>query len=201
MAGDPVPWRYKLDADHDNLRVAYEWFMVNDARGALRIAISLQEYWYLRNYPYEAKDKLQRALAQPIHPPQPHLRAKALSSLGRFARGTIDDAIRRQSFQEQLAIGEALDDQAIIASAWVGLGNADHLSSEEEYQQAWAYLERGHALWRSMDDTRGIADSLFGMGWWALYRGDYATSRQYLLQSLGAAFPRGPCTRTGPGRH
>jgi tetratricopeptide (TPR) repeat protein len=47
---DHRQWLKRLDADHDNLRIALGWCLANDPPAALRLAASLTWFWITRGY-------------------------------------------------------------------------------------------------------------------------------------------------------
>ncbi len=54
-----------LEADHDNLRAAFEHLTTSDPDGALRIAAALGFFWDIHGHHSEAREKLTRSLASP----------------------------------------------------------------------------------------------------------------------------------------
>ena len=79
-------WLVRLRADHANLREALAWSLrVGDAPGALRLAHSLSEFWYLHGHYAEGRRWLAGALELAEHGDPGAERADALAAAGRLA--------------------------------------------------------------------------------------------------------------------
>ena len=83
----------RLEREHDNLRVAFEWCLGVPERGrlSLEFAVALSWFWVKRGYFREGQECLERALSMAADAP-PALRASALTSLGSltFFQGDFD---------------------------------------------------------------------------------------------------------------
>jgi tetratricopeptide (TPR) repeat protein len=55
-------WVSKLEAEYDNLRAAFEWGMENNVLTVLKMASSLQYFWYRRGYETEGRNWIKEAL-------------------------------------------------------------------------------------------------------------------------------------------
>ena len=135
----------RLEAEHDNLRVALSWSLGGgDPELGLRLASALSPFWYMRGHWGEGPGWLEEALAGNAEAAA-SVRTKALAGLAKLAveQGDYDRA--------ETAAGEAL------------------------------------ALYRNLGDERGVADSLFELGWVSLYRGDYERAEALTDESLAAA--------------
>jgi tetratricopeptide (TPR) repeat protein len=53
---------YRLEAEYDNLRAAFEWGMENNVLAVLKMAYSLQYFWYRRGYETEGRKWIEEAL-------------------------------------------------------------------------------------------------------------------------------------------
>ena len=76
----------RLAVEHDNLRAVLAWALESEPEHALRLAASLQRFFYLRGYSAEGLRALEDALE---HTPaaEASLRARALRAAGTLASG------------------------------------------------------------------------------------------------------------------
>ena len=92
-------WLQRLDTDNDNLRTALTWGSEREPRAALRMAVDLSWYWWLRRRYLEGVGWHERLLDSASSDTQLH--ARALAHIGLLAReyGDVERA--------QLALAEA----------------------------------------------------------------------------------------------
>ena len=57
-------WIHRLEAEYDNLRAAFEWGMEINVVSVLKMAHSLQYFWYRRGYETEGLKWIEQALEQ-----------------------------------------------------------------------------------------------------------------------------------------
>jgi predicted ATPase len=122
----PEAWLKRLEAEHDNLRAALDWFDVTaDGERALRLAGAVDEFWCARNHVPEGRRHLERALRVEVRPTAG--RAKALVGAAHMARDTGDQATGKLRAEEGLALHRTLGDQwgAADSLLWLGLNEAD----------------------------------------------------------------------------
>lgn len=55
-------WVNRLEAEYDNLRAVFEWGMENNVMAVLKMAYSLQYFWYRRGYETEGRNWIAEAL-------------------------------------------------------------------------------------------------------------------------------------------
>lgn len=55
LEGSALRWIYRLEAESDNLRAAFEWGMETNVTAVLMMAHSLQYFWYRRGYETEGR--------------------------------------------------------------------------------------------------------------------------------------------------
>ena len=79
-------WLTRLDAEHDNLRVALGWAVTHrESDVGLRLGGALHWYWFLRSHWSESLRWLDQILALPAATPRTTERAKALMGAGTLA--------------------------------------------------------------------------------------------------------------------
>src|SRR5919206_3974782 len=86
---EQVRWLDWLEADHDNLRAAFEWYLGSGGiEEALRLAGALHWFWDRRGYLDEGRARIQAALDAAANVPAPSdslLRARAWALIGAAA--------------------------------------------------------------------------------------------------------------------
>lgn len=172
----------RLDADHDNLRAALAWELDRgDPGNALRLAVALGRFWFIRGHAGEGHDWLARSLAAATGAPVA-LRATASNAIGALAHGRGDDAGAVAGFTGALALFREAGDRR-------GAGNAlNNLGILAWYAADFPRAERLHgealALFRDLVDRDGIATSLNALGNVVHHRGDYARAASLHAESV-----------------
>jgi non-specific serine/threonine protein kinase len=107
----PTALAEQIEADHDNLRAAFEWGLAGDQPDqAARIAGRLLPFWELRGYWNEARARLESALARVTAPTAD--RAQALLAVARIImlQGDFEQAVHLN--EESLALYRQLPQDA-----------------------------------------------------------------------------------------
>ncbi|HEX6507000.1 MAG TPA: LuxR C-terminal-related transcriptional regulator [Chloroflexota bacterium] len=117
-----VGWCRRLEAEHDNLRVALRWLLDhNSPESALSMAGALGRFWWLQGYHSEGLHWLEEALREAPDAP-PTMRTKALLGAGLLLFWIGDFARSKSVLEEALAIAQKGDDRVGIAQALTYLG-------------------------------------------------------------------------------
>ena len=171
-------WRDRLEAELDNLRLAFAWAQTGPAARGLRLAAALEWYWHGSMHRSEGVDWLNRLLAVEVPAPadpQAALwgqiaRAKALivstntgNTIGQDGR-----PLAAQAVDILEALGDPLPADLIISY---------HLSGQKNHFEC---LE----LFRKIDARFYMGEMLFYMSHTLRRQGDYAQARIYLEESL-----------------
>jgi non-specific serine/threonine protein kinase len=92
-----VEWLLRLEAEHDNVRVAMSWFdQIGDGAGLVRLTGSAAPFWHLRSYRTEAIGWLERALERTSDATAPTAaRIRALRASAATARNQGNYAQKR----------------------------------------------------------------------------------------------------------
>jgi ATP/maltotriose-dependent transcriptional regulator MalT len=98
------------------------------------------------------------------------------------ALNMIDATAARERFREGLALLEEVGDTAIIAASCNNLGSLAYEAGELD--EAAAYFERAHRLWRELGDATGVARTAHNLAWIMLVRGDLARAGDLLFEAL-----------------
>jgi predicted ATPase/transcriptional regulator with XRE-family HTH domain len=183
LAGPDQPhWLARLEADHDNLRVALAWTIDHgDGMVGLRLASALWWFWETRGHYEEGRGWLGSALAAGSTELGPH-RAKALFGAGvmTYRQGDTDSATALQ--EEALACFRALGDRQGAAWSLAFLGLI--ANARGELARAAALHTESLSLARALDDRLVIAGSLSNLGEVELSRGDLARAAALFEEAL-----------------
>jgi predicted ATPase/class 3 adenylate cyclase len=175
-------WLDRLEAEHDNFRVALRWAHETDQHETgLRLAGALWRLWFAHAHLTEGRQHLGTLLAQTagISPP---VRAKALLGAGRLAIIQGDYARARGHYEEALQLFDNLGDKRGRANALIDLGNV--AAMEEDHALRRSLQEEGLALFREVGDKQGIAAALYQLANLASDEGDLDGGRALLAESL-----------------
>jgi non-specific serine/threonine protein kinase len=166
-------WRRRLEREYDNLRTALAWATEDGSALAelgLRLAGSLEWFWFMRGSQVEGRSWLQRALERGDAAP-PVVRAKALAAIGGLADAQGDYEQATAYASESLAIWREIGDKAGMANAFRVLAFIAH--NHSDWEHAIPLYEASLALSRDMGDTLGAARILSNLGRVACFQEDY----------------------------
>jgi len=191
---EQVRWLARLEHEHSNLRAALEWFLDQPEEGAsremaLRLAISLGEFWLMRGHGSYGRLALERALANSDGVGAPYL-AKGFATAGLIASGQGDLGQAERWLKKGLTLSRQLGDTRGEACALRELGNVAMLRGENG--RARVLLEEGLTLFRELGDTLGISDSLVTLADVLLIQGKYTRAGSLLEESLAFYRKAGP---------
>ncbi len=175
-------WFDRLEAEHDNLRAAFEFSLTtDDAEVALRLGTALWRFWHIRGYWTEGRQRLEAALSVATQA-APGLRAKALHAAGMLAQRQGDyeraTALSRESLSLQRTLGEVHG----IATSLTTLGNIAYIQGN--YTSAWELHEESLRYGREAENKLDIAGSLHNLALVADHRGDYQRATALGRESL-----------------
>jgi predicted ATPase/DNA-binding SARP family transcriptional activator len=182
LRADQAEWLQRLEADHDNFRVALEWSLgAGEVDLALRLIGSLRRAWVARGYLTETRRWLEAALAQTASS-SPPIRAKAVYGLGRvaLAQGDYDQALPH--LQESTALSRQIGDSEGLVFALADLGWI--ASAQGDHEHAALLAQEGLAEARNAENEMAAAAALHSLGCVMLHSGDYARARNLLEESL-----------------
>lgn len=185
---DQTAWLDRLQAEHDNLRVALEWCTTEASIPdfGLRLAGTLWRFWLVRGHWQEGRQWLLELLARGPSTARSGLcgawRAKALAACGDLARRQADYEQATRLLAESLDLFRELEDQTGTAWSLNRLAVVAWRTGENE--RALVLAEEGLALFRELRDKRGIAYSLYVLGCIAWRQADYTPAAMLLEESL-----------------
>jgi predicted ATPase/class 3 adenylate cyclase len=179
--GLPREWVDRLDAAHDNLRVALDHAGNHDPEAGLRLAAALRPFWRLRGHWHEGRARLEAALARSGGAP-PLLRAKALVGAADLAESQGDTKPAVALAEEARQIFHRLGDGAGEAECCWKLGNVAMMRGRTA--EARMLLDKGVALSRGLPGRDHLAELLNAQGRLAFDEGDFAAARRLWNETL-----------------
>ena len=169
---DQRAWLERLEREHDNLRSALAWGVEKpDPAVALGLAFHLWRFWQKRGHFEEARRRLDDLAARPWAKADPRAYARLLEALGGIAywQGNFVAAI--PAYRGAADIWRELGDRPEIANALYNLAftyNIDANATEHvptfDMQYGRPLLEESLAIYRELEDQRGIGNVLWALG-------------------------------------
>jgi len=183
LGAEQTQWLQRLGEEHDNLRSALEWSLVEEGSGAgLRLCGALQRFWATRGHLSEGRAWCVRVLGKAGAEERTQERAKALNAAGALAWYQGDYPAARTLNEESLAIQRQLGDRKGAAASLNYLGGV--ACDQGDYSAARALCEESLAIRRELGDRWGMAGSLNNLGNIARHQGDYPATRALHEESL-----------------
>ena len=163
-----LKWLERLESEHDNIRAALSWSLERGegAELGLRMGAALGEFWYLRSYLGEGRRWLEEALARSEQTAAERARALQRVSLLAIYQGDFDRAVSASEEGLELEGVELFrrgGGDSIAAELRRTMGLAVAHRGEDE--RAMEFFEESLALSREAGNSRGVANSLFRLGW------------------------------------
>ena len=183
---DQARWLNRLEADHDNLRLALSYWLAAEESAdeateeALEMGGSLWRFWSTRGHYATGSEWLRGALARSGG--RPYTRARAANGAGNLARVQGDYPAAEAFYTEALAIMRELDLKTSIGACLCNLGMV--AMHREEYAQAQALQAEALILRREIGDKGGIAFTLQCQGMVAHHLKDYPLARRLYEESF-----------------
>lgn len=178
-----VRWLNCLEADHDNLRAAFEWLLGRQPLEALRLAGTLWQFWIWRGYLREGQRALEAALA--MAPDASPARSKALLGASALTVRTGNLTAGAALAADSLAVSRERDDMVGSGRALVALAAIAWLRSE--YARAEAFLEEGLALAKATRNKPGYLAAIHSLSAVHWSTGALDASEARLMESLELA--------------
>lgn len=176
----------EFDTERANLRAAFDWSTGAglDAASALRLTVALGRYFRVRSLPSEGRHQLSTALAMPGNQARTVLRAKGLIEYAFAAYLQSDFVAMGPLVEEALAIAQELGPEGrfLMAAALDALGEMK--TEGPEFAEASAHLEEALAIFRELNDERGIAEMLMQISWSFMRAGQYERAEEQMDESV-----------------
>jgi predicted ATPase/DNA-binding SARP family transcriptional activator len=177
-------WFARLEEDHDNYRVALDWFRsAGETQAELRLAVALGRFWDTHGHLTEGRIRLEAALGRMSDTFPAYLRLTALVHAGWMAYAAGDYPVARLRYARALALAREIHCPATDAK----MLNLTALVAMEEgrFDEAGSLLQEALRGYERVDtgDRRGSV--LNNLGHLSLRRRDYPLAQRYLEQAAG----------------
>jgi predicted ATPase/DNA-binding NarL/FixJ family response regulator len=186
------PWLDRLEAEHDNLRVALDWCLAapQGAEVGARLATALALFWHVRGHLSSGRAWLDRILAREDDGSfSRRMRVWVLTAAAVTAARQGDFEAGRVLSDEGIALGETISGPSELATCLYARGLLACLQAQ--YATAHAVLTRGLDVARSTADERAQAWILGASSLLAYFEGDYPRARSAGQESLAILRARG----------
>jgi len=184
-----VRWLSVLEAEHDNMRAALAWLAdAPEPDLALRLAVSLSRFWYVRGHLTEARLQLDAVLPAAVGQ-DPRLLRRAETAGASIALLQGDYAAATAFAERALDSARRTGEQKFVANALSNLGAIVLAGGDEDW--AAGVLKEALALAREVGDERITALALNNLGDLALATGDYRRAGPLFEESHALLRSRG----------
>ena len=185
LRGDPKPWLDGLDAEHDNLRAALDYFSQSgEGEHEQRLGGALWRFWQLRGHNAEGWRRLARALAADDRPTE--ARAWALFGAAVLAGDSREDhAATRLLFEQALPLFDELGDAHAAARVRMNLGLV--AAWEGDLERSRTLSEEALRAFEELGDEEYATASIRNLAVAAERLGDLARARALYEEALRRA--------------
>ena len=200
MGAEQATWLQRLEEEHENLRAALNWSVVEAGSGnGLRLCAAMHGFWDVRGHISEGREWCARVLAKTRPEDRTSERAKVLDVAGALARRQGDYPAARALGEESLAISRELGERRGVATSLRNLGTV--ADRQGDIASARMLFEESMAVSRELEDRAGIASALNGLGNLALEKDDYRAAGALYQESLAISGELGDRTGIVRTRH
>lgn len=175
-------WLDRLEAEHDNLRAAWDFAIESNVELALRLASALLDFWSMRGNPSEGRAWLAKLLERTNQWEPTTKHAHMLSRAGYLAYLQQDSASARLLLEEAASLARAVDDKKEVAFALLWLGRTSHDLRDD--QAARRFLEECSKIYQELHDQSGIAMAIFHLSIMYADHGHYTEAKELSMKSL-----------------
>src|SRR4051794_35597584 len=189
VSAERADWLDRLQAEHDNMRVAVAWATDHDPVLAADIAAPPWRYWQMRGYLREGRALLEAVLAR-LAPDDVPARYATATALGAVAYWQRDLAAGEAACTEAVRLAEQMGDQQELAEALYSL--AFPLWQQGRMEEAGQLADRSERLFTELGDDNGIGRTLWLHGILAEMTGELETAQDLLEQSVERLRARPP---------
>jgi predicted ATPase/DNA-binding CsgD family transcriptional regulator len=183
-------WLDWLDQEYDNLRAALAWAVEGGNReqervsAGLRIAISLYQFWRIRDYAEEGLNWCRQLLTMANDEISPVVRVNALSYASMLAGIRGQTEVQMRYGEDAVRLGESAGEAGKEALAFA-LGALDYARHKAgDYQTAFNLGQREIQLLRELGDIYKLGLGLSLNSFTAMTIGKYGDARAMLDEAL-----------------
>jgi len=187
-------WLDRLEAEHQNIRAAIDWYTRHEPVDALRLAVAMFQFWRIRGHFTEGRSRLSTLLD--ANPGATAARVGALNGTAWLAIDQGDDEYARELLGESIQLSQELGDRLGEAMALVYFGRS--LITSARPAEAGPHIDRALRLLDGQEDQVAHATALLYAGLAAHYTGqnEKACARfDRCIEEFRAAGFRSMCAR------
>jgi tetratricopeptide (TPR) repeat protein len=162
-------WLERLEAEHQNIRVAIDWYQQREPGDALRLAAAMSRFWGVRGHFTEGRRRLKSLLE--LSRDGTSTRVKALNGAASLATDQGDLREARDLLGESIRLTQELGYRRGEATALVYLGRS--LVAGECPAEAAPHIDRALQLLEGVDDSAAAAVALLYAGLAAHFTGQF----------------------------
>ncbi len=182
IAEKQVEWLSKLEAEHENMRIALQWNLENDIDAALRQSAALRRFWEIRGYFVEGQDWYTKILNS-VFAKDTEAYLKTLYAASALLRVQQEVDTAKDYLQECKKLANKLDQPQLLADtinqlAGISWGEGDFVTAHD-------LLEQSLEIKRNLNDKRGIAIALNNLGLLAISQKNPVLAKTLYTESLG----------------
>jgi len=176
----------QLEAEHDNLRTALEWNLVEADHGeaSLRMVGALFSFWEQRGYVSEGRAWLARTIAHPAFPSAGAARAKAIYGAGCLAYADGDSIVAKTFLEESVELWRELGSEGQLGLAHTLSMLIQILRSMGDPATAYALGREAISLFREQEERWGLAWALSYMGMALRDLEDFVLASSFIEESV-----------------
>jgi predicted ATPase/DNA-binding CsgD family transcriptional regulator len=165
---DELQWLDLLEAEHQNIRAAIDWYTRHEPVDALRLAVAMFQFWRIRGHFTEGRSTLSTLLD--ANPGATAARIGALNGTAWLAIDQGDDEYARDLLSESIQLSQELGDRPGEAMALVFFGRS--LITSARPAEAGPYIDRALRLLEGKEGQVSHATALLYAGLAAHYTGE-----------------------------
>ncbi|MBC8065610.1 MAG: tetratricopeptide repeat protein [Chlorobia bacterium] len=180
---DQKSWLDRLESEHDNLRAAIQWSVMQgdmEEKG-LQMCSNLYYFWWIRGHLSEGKSWHQQLL-QVTSGRHSIARGNALQTGGNFALYQGDYATAKELFEQSLDVCQGLGSAFDIAVSLHNLAHVAHLKGD--LAEAKPLYEQSLTIRRELNDQNGMTATLNNLANVAQDLGDFGGARAMHEEAL-----------------
>jgi predicted ATPase/DNA-binding SARP family transcriptional activator len=176
-------WLARLEADHDNLRAAFDYLAVQEPPQALRMAAALGRFWEIHGHLSEGRERLRRTIAS--SPEGGAAAAKASNFAGFFAYLQGETLEAEPLFSAAVRLARQARERRVEALALSNLGKI--AQGRGDVARSTELQEEALVVAREANDDRLLTSALNNVGFFLAETGVAERGRALLEESLEIA--------------
>jgi len=160
---DQGHWLDLIEADHDNIRQALDWYhALGDAGRGVRLAGAMLRFWDTRDYLAEGRRHLEAMLALPAPIPDPASVARATEALAELTLWQADYVASKSAYSKAMELYQSYANRVGEVRCLTCLALIDISTRELERAERW--IRAAEEITRKVDPPAAWADIDYARG-------------------------------------